>query len=116
MTSNSRWFIYIYIYELNDAFMGYYGYLAVALACWSLGCSDPVVEGHLLQEGEPLGLGEVGRLQLAEVEFHGTVVAHHVWEKGLAGQSLLADLEGHTQVLAVLGEGELHFITIKVLK
>lgn len=91
------------------------GYLAFGLAGWPLGCTDAVIQGHLLQEGEAVGRGEEGRLQLTEVELHGTVVAHHVWVKDLVTQRFFADLEGHAHVFTVLSKGQFHLISIKVL-
>lgn len=76
---------------------------------------DSVVHGDLLQESEALGLGEVRSLQLAKVELHCTIVAHDAREKGLAVQSVLADLESNSWLAAILGEGQHRLLTLQVL-
>lgn len=82
---------------------------------WSLDCPDSVIHSNLLQEGVVLGLGEVRSLHLAKVELHSAIVADNVWEKGLAAQGVLADLESDGWLPAVLGEGHHHLVTLKVL-
>lgn len=91
-------------------------YLAVGLGLGSLGPADALVHGDLLQEGVALGLGEVRRLHLAEVELHGAVVADDVGEEGPLAQGLLADLECHGRIAAILEEGHHHFLTLEVLR
>lgn len=90
-------------------------HLTVSLGLWPLERSDPFVHRDLLQEGVALWLREVWSLQLAKVELHGTVVADDVGEEGLALQTVLADLESHSGLATVLGEGYHKLIALKVL-
>lgn len=91
-------------------------YLTVGLVFWALGAPHSVVHGDLLQEGEALQRGEERGFPLAEVEFHSAVVTQHVGVEGTTRQLALVDLEGHAQVPAVLGEGQLDFAPLKVLR
>ncbi len=93
----------------------YYTYLAVSLGLWPLEPADSITHSDLLQEGVALGLREVRSLHLAKVELHSTIVADDVWEKGLAVQSVLADLESDSRLTTVLGEGQHRLLALKVL-
>ena len=92
------------------------GYLAVGLGVGPLGAAGALLQGHLLQEGVALSTGEVGLVQLAEVELHGAVVADDVGEERLARQRVLGDPEGHRRLAAVLGERHLHLVRLEVLE
>lgn len=91
-------------------------YFTVRLGLWALQRSHPPTDGHLLQEGVALGLRIVRSLQLTKVELHSTVVADDVWEKSLAIQTVLVDLESDLRVAAILGERHHHLGSLKVLK
>lgn len=82
---------------------------------WPLETADSLAHWDLLQEGVALGLREVRSLHLAKVELHSAIVADNVGEKGLAVQSVLADLESDGRLTTILGEGQHHLLALKVL-
>lgn len=89
--------------------------LTVSLGLWPLRPTHTLADRDLLQESVALWLREIWSLHLAEVKLHSTVVADNMREKGLAIQSVLAELESDSWLSAILGEGQHHLITLKVL-
>lgn len=90
-------------------------HLTVSLGLRPFECTDSITDRNLLQEGVALRLGEIWRLQLAKVELHSAVAADDVGKKGPAVQGVLADLESDSWLASVLGVGQHHLLTFKVL-
>lgn len=89
--------------------------LTVFFGLGSLRSSDTITHRDLLQERKAFRLGEKRRFTLAEVELNRTVVAEDVREEWLSLHIILTDFESCSQILSILGEGNFHFFSIKVL-
>lgn len=89
--------------------------LTVLFGLGPLWSSDAIANIDLLQETKAFRLGEKRGLTLAEVELNRTVVAEDVREEWLSLQLILTDFESCSQILSILGVGNFHFFSIKVL-
>lgn len=92
-------------------------YLALRLGGGTLGASDFVLHGDVVNEGVSLWWWEEGLRLLPKVELNSAVLHQDVREKSAARQLILGRTEGDAERHAILGVAHLHLIaTIKVLQ
>lgn len=80
------------------------------------GGADPILNRDGMNEHVALRDWEERLFLLAKVQLHGAVFAQDVRQQSSVAKGLLADPEGHAEVLSVLGEGQLHLFAVKVLQ
>lgn len=91
-------------------------YLTFLSGLWGERSAHTIFNGHSMDEYIVLWNWEERLFLLAKVQLHRAILAQHMRQQSSVTQRLLADPEGHTQVLPILGERQLHLFTFKVLQ